>query len=230
MKIALNTMTDASLRDTVIDYETVNRFRKARGKLLANYIHNLAASYGRDITVLDIGGRAEYWTNVGTKNISKIIVLNSAAHELARIHPQTHLFQPEVGDARDLRNYPDKSVDLVHSNSVIEHVGDWSSMTAFADEALRVGMSGWVQTPAFEFPIEPHFKLPLAHWLPAPLRRKYLRLSPGYQSANVAERRGHVDRINLLTRKEVKALFPHQEIEIITERFALLPKSYVVRW
>ena len=69
----------------------------------------------------------------------------------------------KVGDACDLAGYPDRSVDLVHSNSVIEHVGGWPRMAAMAGELMRVARAGWVQTPAWEFPIEPHFHAPLVH-------------------------------------------------------------------
>ena len=70
------------------------------------------------------------------------------------------IFVRKVGDARNLSEYADGSVDLVHSNSVIEHVGGWADMRAMADEMMRIGRSGWMQTPAWEFPVEPHFRAP----------------------------------------------------------------------
>jgi hypothetical protein len=93
---------------------------------------------------------------------------------------------------------------------------------------LRVGLSGWIQTPAFEFPIEPHFKLPFIHWLGQPLRRSLLSMSKYYRGNTLAVRRWHVDRVNLLSYAEVVTLFPNCNISI--ERWVLLPKSYVVRW
>jgi ubiquinone/menaquinone biosynthesis C-methylase UbiE len=214
----MTTATLAGSRD-------VNRFRRARGRRLAHQIEGLAAQLGRPITILDAGGTAEYWANVGTKNIEQVFLLNNERSELASA---TGRFVPTYGDACDLVGYADQSIDLVHSNSVIEHVGDWGRMTAFANEAQRVGKSGWIQTPAFEFPIEPHFRLPFIHWLGAPIRRKLLKLAPAYWETDARERRWHVDRINLLSRQEMGMLFPGKSL--YTERFALLPKSYVVRW
>jgi hypothetical protein len=138
------------------------------------------------------------------------------------------MFRALLGDARRLEGRADGSVDLVHSNSVIEHVGPWQDMAAMASELRRVGRAGWMQTPAWEFPIEPHFRAPFLHWFGQPLRRRMLALSPHYRRAGLAARRLHVDRINLLSRAEVAALFPGCEIWV--ERVALLPKSYVARW
>lgn len=205
---------------------TVNRFRMARGRVLAGQITRLSASLRRPVTVLDIGGRADYWDNVGFDGIAEIRLLNNDEHELERVG-SGNMFVRELGDARCLSGYGDKSVDLVHSNSVIEHVGQWPDICAVASEALRVGLSGWMQTPAFEFPVEPHFRLPLLHWLAPPLRRRMLAFSPDYRALGVAERRYHVDRINLLSRPEVAALFPG--CEIFVER-VLFPKSYSARW
>jgi hypothetical protein len=175
---------------------------------------------------LDVGGRAEYWTNVGFDNIAAIHLLNSEQSELDRKAP-SDLFINELGDARNLSNYADNSVDLVHSNSVIEHVGLWRDMCAMADEVLRVGLSGWIQTPAWEFPIEPHFRLPFLHWFAQPLRRTMLRGSRHYGSLDIRQRRYHIDRINLLSYGEVKSLFP--DCEIFVERL-ILAKSYTARW
>jgi hypothetical protein len=205
---------------------TVNRFRKARGRVLRAQIEALAAILGRDITILDVGGRPDYWDNVGLEHVARIEVLNYDEAELNRRAP-TDLFVHKIGDARNLSGYPDKSVDLVHSNSVIEHVGAWADMAAMAREALRVGRSGWIQTPAWEFPIEPHFRAPFLHWFGQPMRRRMMFLSARYRPLTVNERRQHIDRINLLSKAEVKALFP--DCKVMTE-WVLFPKSYSVQW
>src|SRR5690606_11961609 len=139
--------------------------------------------------------------------IARVILLNSDEFELSR--PGTEgLFVPQLGDARDLSAYADGSIDLVHSNSVIEHVGLWPDMRAMASEVRRVGRSGWVQTPAWEFPIEPHYRLPFLHWLAPPARRALLRFSPDYGRLRIDQKRHHIERINLLSRKEFETLFP----------------------
>src|SRR5439155_9943192 len=119
-------------------------------------------------------------------------------------------------DACDLSHYADKSIDLVHSNSVIEHVGRWPEICTMADEALRVGRSGWIQTPAWEFPIEPHFRLPFLHWFAQPTRRMMLCGSKYYRSMHIRDRRECIDEINLLTYEEVKSLLP--QCDIFVER------------
>jgi hypothetical protein len=207
---------------------TVNRFRTARGRVLRQQIERLAKVIGRPVTILDVGGRPDYWNNVGLDHdhVAEIRLLNNDPDELDRETP-SGLFTSEIGDARCLTNYRDKSIDLVHSNSVIEHVGLWADMEALAREAVRVGVSGWVQTPAWEFPIEPHFRLPFMHWFATPVRRAMLSASRDYASANLAGKRHHVERINLLSSKEFRALFP--QADIFVER-VILPKSYSARW
>jgi hypothetical protein len=70
-----------------------------------------------------------------------------------------------------------------------------------------------VQTPAFSFPIEPHSLLPLAHWLPARLRRPYWRLGAA----------GTWEEISLLRRAEIEDLFG----PALAERAGPLVKSWV---
>lgn len=209
---------------------TVNAFRKRRGRVLAKLIADLAGFLGRKIEVLDVGGRAEYWSNIDVSNIAKITLLNNEAHELVREVPQ-HLSEVELesvhGNALDLSEYGDRSVELVHSNSVIEHVGSWVDMSVMANETKRVGLAGWIQTPAFEFPIEPHFRAPFLHWFGQPLRRKLMYFSPHYRKLDVWQRRYHIDRINLLSGREMRALFSDRSIYV--ERM-LFPKSYVAHW
>src|SRR5690606_32277033 len=132
---------------------TVNRFRKKRGERLRKLIAATAEKLGRDIVILDVGGRPDYWENVLPERVSKIILMNYMEGELVR-DSRLSMFESQVGDARDLSQFGDKSIDFVHSNSVIEHVGGWSDMKCMASEVLRVGKHGWLQTPAWECPIE----------------------------------------------------------------------------
>jgi len=207
-------------------FGTTSRFRAARGRILGRQIADLAARRGGPVSVLDIGGRRDYWNNVGLDNIARIVVLNA---DPADVDPTpAGVFEDVQGDACDLAGHADGAFDLAHSNSVIEHVGPWEKMAAMAAEARRVGRAGWVQTPAWEFPVEPHFRAPMLHWVGQPLRRRLLALSPAYRGAPLAERRFHVDRINLVSKAEVAALFPG--CEILVERFMLWPKSFVARW
>ena len=94
----------------------------------------------------------------------------------------------------------------------------------------RVGRSGWVQTPAWGFPIEPHFHTPFMHWFAAPARTRMLSFSLArrFRCMALARRRELVESINLLSRREMEALFPGSEV--YTERFALMAKSYTARW
>lgn len=215
-----------------MDYSPVNRFRTRRGRLLRRQIETLGQRLGRDIVVLDVGGRPDYWANVGLGGISRIDLVNDDPAELGREMPG-HLaqgvFVRKLGDARDLADYPDRSVDLIHSNSVIEHVGGWSDMAAMASELMRVGRSGWIQTPAWEFPIEPHFRAPFLHWFAQPLRARMLSMSlkQEVRLLDMPRRRRRIESINLLSKPEVRALFPGLRIHV--ERL-ILAKSYIVRW
>ena len=211
---------------------TVNRFRRKRGQKLRAQIDRLADLLGRDIAVLDVGGRPDYWLNVGIDRISRIVLLNSSSGELDRPIPPglpQEIFAHVTGDARNLSDHREATVDLVHSNSVIEHVGGWHNMRAMARELMRVGRAGWVQTPAWEFPVEPHYQVPFLHWVGRPLGRSLLSLSPKarVRRLDLHRRRIYIERINLLSKSEVRALFPDRPVR--TE-WMVLPKSYIVSW
>jgi SAM-dependent methyltransferase len=112
--------------------------------------------------------------------------------------------------------FADGEFDLAYCSSVIEHVAP-ADRAAFAAEVARVARGLFVQTPAFGFPIEPHALLPFAHWLPVALRKPYWRLGAA----------GDWERIELLRRAELAALFPGAEI--VGERAGPLTKSWVAR-
>ena len=101
------------------------------------------------------------------------------------------------GDACALP-FPDDAFDVVHSNAVIEHVGDRERQEAFVREALRVGRSVFVTTPNRWFPIEVHTRLPLVHWLPEELAGR------AYDLAGKSWARDN----HLLGPAELRSLFP----------------------
>ena len=99
-----------------------------------------------------------------------------------------------------------------------------------AREVQRVVRAFWVQMPNYWFPVEPHFRAPFLHWFGDPLRARMLGLSVkrGNRRQDMATRRRRVEGIHLLSRGDVRLLFPGRSIE--AERVALLPKSHMVRW
>lgn len=216
------------------NHGTVNRFRRKRAELLRKLLDETADRLGRDLVVVDVGGRPDYWMNLPhLDRIARIDLMNAEEDELTRELPAdapADLFTRSLGDARKLDGHADKSIDFIHSNSVIEHVGGWTDMRAMATELRRVGRAGWMQTPAWSFPVEPHFHTPFMHWFGAPMRARMLSISAArrFRNMDLARRRKAVETVNLLTRPEVRALFPG--CTIYTERLALLAKSYVAYW
>ena len=206
---------------------TISSFRKRRGRVLAQKIRSLAQGLGRPVTILDVGGRRDYWDNIGFEGIGKITLLNIDPADLGRTTARKDVFVDQIGDATQLDQVEGLSFDMYHSNSVIEHVGGWADMKNMANEARRVAGHGWVQTPAWEFPLEPHFRLPFMHWFGTPVRTSLLALAKGYRGQDRASRRLHAERINLLTKGEVRILFPACTITV--ER-VIVAKSYVVTW
>ena len=118
-------------------------------------------------------------------------------HDGTRFRERYPLIPYVQGDACALP-FADGAFDVVHSNAVIEHVGDRARQEAFVLEALRVGHRVFVTTPNRWFPIEVHTKLPLVHWLPDALAGRAYDLA----------RMPWAKENNLLGRSDLRALFP----------------------
>lgn len=121
-----------------------------------------------------------------------------------------------VGDARSIP-LPDKSFDIVFSNSVLEHVGTEEDQYQCASEIRRVGRSYFVQTPNRWFPFEIHWDFPLLllHWLP----RKWFDPSPR------RTRDYSTPPLRILSARELKKMFP--DCTIKRERFLGFTKSII---
>lgn len=180
-----------------------------------------------DESLLDLGGYPMNWFGRAAV-IGSVDVVNLGLVEAPHVPAGSPVIRSIDGDARKLA-LADGSYDIVFSNSVIEHVGDLADQQAFAREARRLGRRLWVQTPAYECPIEPHYPGVFIHWFPAKWHARLARLFSlrGLSgAADPAELREIARSTRLLTKREMKDLFP--DCEIWTERlFFIIPKSHV---
>ena len=178
--------------------------------------------------IIDLGGEPEFWKKSAIELKVHCVNLDKLEFDqdeyVARI-------KTSAGDCCDLVNEKDNSYDIVFSNSVIEHVGDLKRQKLFARTALRLGQKLWIQTPSKFFPIEPHWFALFIHWFPRKYQYSLFRLFALRQrfagvKLSKEEIKAQVDDVRLMTKSELKEMFPG--CRIITEWFFLFPKSYIV--
>ncbi|MBS1261652.1 MAG: hypothetical protein MAG453_00981 [Calditrichaeota bacterium] len=171
------------------------------------------------ITICDVGGTKKIWDWLDCR--PQITIINLGIEES---HAGNFHYLP--ADSTDLP-FPDGHFDIAFSNSVIEHLGDFETQRRFAREQMRVGRSLFVQTPAKEFPLEIHLLTPFIHWLPVSWQRPLLRFTVRglIKHWSRADADTFLDQIRLLTKREMRELFPGCEIHV--ERVLGLPKSYI---
>lgn len=206
-------------------------FRRRRFALILDLLTPLLAGADR-VRVLDVGGRRDYWELVPAEIAPRldILILNNEDVELETgARPDDGLSVTyALGDACEMPQYADGSFDLVHSNSVIEHVGSLQNMARMADEVRRTARAYYVQTPYLWFPIEPHYGVPFFHWLPAATRAQLgWKRKIGYRAQMPTWRASAAlaDHTELADRTLMRELFPDAEHR--RERFALMTKSLI---
>ena len=210
-----------SLADNSAGDSLATRLRRARFALFLSLMENLDGH----VEILDIGGTQEFWNLMtgGDPGNVRVTLLNIEHQPVTSTR-----FVSAAGDARSMPEFPDKSFDVVFSNSVIEHVGSYEDQRRMAREVMRVGKRYFVQTPNKRFPLEPHFLFPFFQYLPSVVRAQMVhRFDVGWYKRipDYAAAKAEVDSIQLLTRKKFLALFPGASIHV--ERLAGLPKSFV---
>ncbi len=234
------------LSDNKEQNSLANRLRRKRFRLFLELLDGIE----KPVKILDVGGTALFWEQMGlarqegdtyiddqqhsgsekvqdllsAADAFKIYLLNQKQEDVRRKG-----FIPLSGDARNLKQFEDKSFDIAFSNSVIEHVGGWHDQQMMADEMLRVGKRVFLQTPNRFFPVEPHFLFPFFQFLPFRWRvflvrnfnLGWYRRTPDRQQAEKICR-----SIRLLSKNELRKLFP--PATIYTERFLCMAKSFMV--
>ena len=197
-------------------------YRRRRFELFRERLRRLP----RPLHILDVGGTEQFWRSMGLEAGAglTITLLNLEAAPV-----QTPGFRSVAGDARDLSRYPDASVDIVFSNSTIEHLGTLEDERRMADEIRRVAVRYFIQTPNRYFPLEPHFLFPFFALLPRQLRVWIATWwKPGWYSrpGQPEAARKEVEAIRLLTRRELRAMFPEATVHV--ERCCGLAKSFIL--
>ena len=124
---------------------------------------DLARCVSRPATLLDVGGTVTFWHGR---------VPDGFAITLLNLFDQDPVDSVKVmiGDATSLTRFESDSVDIVFSNSVLGHVGDWARQQQMASEIRRVGRRYFVQTPNQGFPLDWRTMIPFIHWLPAEMQ------------------------------------------------------------
>ena len=204
------------------------KLRRKRIAPLLKMIESIHENKG-SVSIIDLGGTKSYWGIISSQYLSDHNVNITIVNLPGSAMPEDHApFRFIEADACNLTRFDDKSFDIAHSNSVVEHVGDWGRMVKFAEELNRVSKCYFVQTPNYWFPIEPHFMTPFFHWLPKPTRLwlvSHFQLGHFRKAISIDEAVRCVESARLLNKKMLQALFA--DASIVTERLFFLPKSFV---
>lgn len=191
--------------------------RRFRAKRMLDFVQRTGLT--TRTRVLDVGGTPALWSHVPALPVLTLV-------NLAPTDEFPGTFQV-IADGTCLP-FADNSFDIVFSNSVIEHVGDFHRQYLFSRELQRVGRAFYVQTPNRWFPFEPHLLTPLIHFLPTHWRRRLLRnfTTWGLITRPTQSAVDHfVSTTRLLDAREMRSLFPGSHI--VRERFLRLTKSLV---
>jgi hypothetical protein len=157
--------------------------------------------------VLDVGGDPFNWSLVSIAPSLTVVNLYS-------LRERVNTIAWVIADGRRLP-FKDGAFDITYSNSVIEHLGDFASQQAFAQEVGRVGIRYYVETPNRWFPVEPHLITPLIHYLPKSVQRRLLRNFTIWgliTCPTIQQCEDFLQEVHLLDKRELRQLFPDAEI------------------
>ena len=207
-------------------HPVTSHFRQKRGKYLQSKFPDMAMW-----RICDLGGSRHFWEKLAIENLStsKIIIYNISDGD-------TQSIQPVYGNLDEIKVviYDGKSIpacdaefDLLVCNSVLEHVPP-DQRTKLVAEMKRVAKHIFIQTPAYLFPVEPHFIMPFVHWLPRNIGYWFIHVSPWRLLSRPAPETiaSYWWNTRLLSFGEIESLFPAETI--YCEKVFGITKSYYV--
>lgn len=207
------------------------KLREKRFSLFKSFIEKDCSNSHSRLKIIDVGGTPTIWEKnlpFKDKPLSNLDVEVTVVN-IKKFQSKLLQLTTLICDAKDMKQFPDRAFDVVFSNSLIEHVGDYEAQLTVADEIMRIGKKYFVQTPNFYFPVEPHFVFPCFQFLP--LRVKLwlvtnFALGWRKKATNTNQAMQLVNSINLLRKQQLIELFPGATI--FEEKFWGLTKSFIV--
>ncbi|MUL35820.1 class I SAM-dependent methyltransferase [Gloeocapsopsis dulcis] len=207
------------------------KLRQKRFVLFKMFLTKHYNQINGSLKIIDVGGRPTIWEQ---KLPELQQIYPKANFEITVANIQQYVSKCEnirciVADARNMKQFKDKEFDIVFSNSVIEHVGNYEDQEAMAKEVLRIGKNYFVQTPNFYFLIEPHFLFPCFQFLPQKIQVWLItNFDLGWikKTANQKKAVRLINSIKLLRKKQLLTLFPGANV--FEEKFFCLTKSFIM--
>ena len=196
------------------------RLRKDR----FSFFLSLISRMNQPITILDVGGSEEFWKLLMLEcgMDIRVTLLNIIEQKVSTPH-----FDSVIGNVLNL-NLTNASFDVIFSNSVIEHIGDYENQRKMAEVVKRVGKRYFIQTPNKYFFIEPHFLFPFFQFLPIVIRIWLVtHFAMGWfnKEPNPEYARDIINSIHLLSKKDLLALF--SGCHLYEEKVLGMTKSYI---
>lgn len=199
-----------------------NQFRAKRFRYFLDLIEGLP----KPVKILDIGGTQLFWERMKFTSPDDVYIILLNNEPVKTTLPN---FTFVHGSASEIDLIPNNNYDIIFSNSVIEHAGNFSKQKKMADGITGTGKKFYIQTPNFYFPLEPHFLFLFFQFLPKKFKIFLLRhFNLGWYEKQCDKQSAErtADSVNLVKFKELKVLFPNSKI--IREKFFFLTKSFIV--
>ncbi len=181
--------------------------------------------------ILDIGAEINPNGNRGLQLIDSylwkrnISAVNISPQYVANIKKQYPQINAVVADACELP-WPNKHFDIVYSNAVIEHIGNFERQKRMINEIMRVGKRWFLATPNRWYPFEFHLRLPFVTWLPGNaylLIARIIYYNHTYKKYTLGN---NATELRLMTSKELKSCF--KDSRIIKQRVTFMPEVLIV--
>lgn len=222
-------MIDSILKWRSVTYTSDGSIPNILRKKRINFFKSLLGDLSnKKVSILDIGGTEQFWTTIDPLTFINRHNIQITLLNLNQVQTKSENIKSIIGDACDLSQFNDGSYDIVFSNSVIEHVGDFERQTSMAREIRRVGRRHFVQTPNYFFLIEPHSRLVGIQFLPLRIQKILLQHIKvrGERKFSEQEALKALKSLRLLTEEELIALFPSSNI--YREKFCGITKSFII--
>ena len=175
-----------------------------------------------DMRILDLGGYAAAWVNVSPRP-RQVVTLNLDSDEAEPHEGITAVRGDACAPPEWLLT---ERFDLVHSNSLIEHVGGHARRRQLEAVIHSLAPAHWVQTPYRYFPLEAHYLFPGFQFLPVRLRAELAHRWPlSARRSTPASAVGDVLETEFLSKTEMRHYFPTSRL--VSERFLGLTKSLI---